>query len=204
MEYIAFDAHKHYTLASVARPDGRLVREQRLAHERGAFQQFLARCEPGSPVALETVGNWYWIVDEIEGAGCIPKLVHARKAKLMMGQINKTDKLEARGLNTLQRNGTLPTVWIPPGELRDQRELPRTRMALVRQRTTLENRLHATLAKYALHDRQVTGFEHRINSVFKPTRPIQLLTATRSVPIIPRRQVCEANGTPRTRYPSEY
>ena len=37
MEYIAFDAHKHYTLASVARADGRLVREQRLAHERGAF-----------------------------------------------------------------------------------------------------------------------------------------------------------------------
>src|SRR5262247_2781014 len=106
MEYIAFDAHKHYTLASVARADGRLVREQRLAHERGALQQFLAHCEPGSPVALETVGNWYWIVDEIEGAGCVPKLVHARKAKLMMGQINKTDRLDARGLNTLQRNGT--------------------------------------------------------------------------------------------------
>jgi hypothetical protein len=75
MEYIAFDAHKHYTLASVARPDGRLVREQRLPHERGARQQFLARCEPGSPVAVETIGNWYWIVDEIEAAGCVPKLV---------------------------------------------------------------------------------------------------------------------------------
>jgi len=74
----------------------------------------------------------------------------------MMGQINKTDKLDARGLNTLQRNGTLPTVWIPPGELRDQRELPRTRMMLVRQRTQLKNRLHATLAKYALHDLAVT------------------------------------------------
>src|SRR5262245_21913569 len=73
----------------------------------------------------------------------------------MMGQINKTDKLDARGLNTRQRNGTLPTVWIPPGELRDQRELPRTRMALVRQRTQLKNRLHATLAKYALHDVEV-------------------------------------------------
>ncbi len=156
MEYIAFDAHKHYTLASVARPDGRLVRERRLAHERGALQQFLAHCEPGSPVALETVGNWYWIVDEIERAGCLPKLVHARKAKLMMGQINKTDKLDARGLNMLQRNGTLPTVWIPPGELRDQRELPRTRMVLVRQRTQLKNRLHATLAKYALHDVEVS------------------------------------------------
>jgi hypothetical protein len=127
MEYIAFDSHKHYTLASVARPNGHLVREQRLPHERGALQQFLARCEPGSPVAVETIGNWYWIVDEIEAAGCIPKLVHARKAKLMMGEINKTDKLDVRGLNQLQRNGTLRAVWIPPGELRDQRDLPRTR-----------------------------------------------------------------------------
>jgi transposase len=29
-------------------------------------------------------------------------------------------------------------------------------MALVRQRTQLKNRLHATLAKYALHDVEVT------------------------------------------------
>jgi transposase len=216
MEYIAFDAHKRYTLASVARSDGGLVREQRIPHERGALQQFLERCEHGSPVAVETIGNWYWIVDEIEAAGCVPKLVHARKAKLMMGEINKTDKLDARGLNRLQRAGTLPTVWIPPGELRDQRDLPRTRMVLVRQRTQLKNRIHATLAKYALHDievsdlfgvrgrallrqrldrlpphtayatqqlleqvesldRQVRGFEQRIQAVFKPTPAIQWL-----------------------------
>src|SRR6266545_7187435 len=156
MEYIAFDAHKRYTLASVARPDGGLVREQRIPHERGALQQFLERCEQGAPVALETIGNWYWIVDEIEAAGCVPKLVHARKAKLMMGMINKTDKLDARGLNQLQRNDTLPTVWIPPGELRDQRDLPRTRMVLVRQRTQLKNRIHAALAKYALHNLEVS------------------------------------------------
>lgn len=153
MEYIAFDGHKHYTLASVARPDGKVVREERIDHERGALRQFLERCEPGSPVAVETIGNWYWMVDEIEAARCVPRLVHARKAKLMMGMMNKTDKLDARGLNQLQRNGTLPTVWIPPGELRDQRDLPRTRMVLVRQRTQLKNRIHATLAKYALHPR---------------------------------------------------
>ncbi len=156
MEYIAFDAHKHYTLASVARPDGQVVREERIEHDRGALRQFLERCESGSPVAVETIGNWYWIVDEIEAAGCAPRLVHARKAKLMMGMINKTDRLDARGLNRLQRNGTLPTVWIPPGELRDQRDLPRTRMVLVRQRTQLKNRIHATLAKYALHNLDVS------------------------------------------------
>jgi transposase len=156
MEYIAFDAHKRYTLASVARSDGRLVREQRIPHARGALREFLERCDRGSPVAVETIGNWYWIVDEIEAAGCLPKLVHARKAKLMMGEINKTDRLDARGLNRLQQSGTLPTVWIPPGELRDQRDLPRTRMVLVRQRTQLKNRIHATLAKYGLHDFEVS------------------------------------------------
>jgi transposase len=97
---------------------------------------------------VEATGNWYWIIDEIEQAGLQPRLVHPRKAKLMMGQINKTDKLDAQGLNRLQRNGTLPTVWIPPGPLRDLRELTRTRLVLVAQRTRLKNRLSATLAKW--------------------------------------------------------
>jgi transposase len=101
-------------------------------------------------VALETVGNWYWIADEIEAAGCLPLLTHAAKAKVMMGHVDKTDKLDACGLATLLRNGTLPTVWLPPGPVRDQRELPRTRIALSRIRTAIKNRLDATLAKYAL------------------------------------------------------
>ena len=150
MEYIAFDAHKRYTQVSVETADGERRYEGRIAHARGALQQFLTTRERGSPVALETVGNWYWIVDEIEAAGQIPQLVHARKAKLMLGMVNKTDTLDARGLNRLQRTGTLPPVGIPPGPLRDQRDLPRTRMVLTRERTRLKNRIHATLAKYGL------------------------------------------------------
>ncbi|MBI2972422.1 MAG: IS110 family transposase [Armatimonadetes bacterium] len=150
MQYTAFDVHKHYTWARVERPDGTLVREKKIPHEPGALRQFLARCEPGSPVAVETVGNWYWIVDEVEAAGCVPQLVHAHKAKLMVGRVNKTDRLDARGLVQLQRAGTLPMVWIPPRELRDVRELPRARMVLVHQRTRLKNRIHATLSKYAI------------------------------------------------------
>jgi len=86
----------------------------------------------------------------MEKAGHIPLLTHAGKAKAMMGQINKTDKLDAKGLALLLRNGTLPSIWIPPGEIRDRRELPRMRMMLVRMRTMIKNRIHATLAKYAI------------------------------------------------------
>ena len=128
MQNIAFDSHKHYTLVSVERATGGLVCEGRIEHERGAIRSFLGSFEANSPVAVETIGNWYWIVNEIEEAGMVPRLVHARKAKLMMGHYNKNDKLDARGMNLLQRNGTLPEVWIPPREIRDARDLPRTRM----------------------------------------------------------------------------
>ncbi len=86
----------------------------------------------------------------MEQTGHIPLLTNAGKAKAMMEQINKTDKLDAKGLALLLRNGTLPSIWIPPGELRDPRELPRMGMTLVRIRTMLKNRIHATLSKYAI------------------------------------------------------
>lgn len=149
-EYIAFDSHKRYTWVEREEVEsGRRV-SGRLEHSRGAIRAYLAGCAEGTAVAVEATGNWYWIVSEIEQAGLRPQLVHPRKAKLMMGLINKTDKLDAQGLNRLQRNATLPTVWIPPEELRDLRELTRTRLVLVRQRTRLKNRLSSTLAKYAL------------------------------------------------------
>jgi transposase len=151
MEIIALDAHKRYSQVCVQKQDGRFLCERRINHGKGQILEFLSQWTAGATVALETVGNWYWIVDEIEQAEMRPKLVHARKAKLMLGSINKTDKLDARGLNRLQQVGTLPTVWIPPAKIRDQRELPRTRMVFANLRTRLKNRIHSVFDKYGLH-----------------------------------------------------
>jgi transposase len=147
---IAFDSHKRYTLASVETKNGKLIKQQRINHRPGGIKEFLADYPSGSRVAVETIGSWYWITDEIERAGMKPELVNARKARLMMGSINKTDKLDACGLNRFQRTGTLPTVWIAPAEIRDRRELPRTRMLLTVQRTRLKSRIHSVLDKYGL------------------------------------------------------
>jgi transposase len=147
-EYIAFDSHKRYTWVDREDHSTGTTRCHRLEHAPGAVREYLRGCQLGTAVAVEATGNWYWIIDEIEQAGLRACLVHPRKAKLMMGLINKTDRLDAHGLNRLQRNGTLPTVWIPPGPLRDLRELTRTRLVLTAQHTRLKNRLSATLAKY--------------------------------------------------------
>ena len=150
MEYIALDVHKHYTWARVENDQGHKLYECKLAHSRGTIKNFTRQWSPGTPVAVETVGNWYWVVDEIEAGKGLPQLVNARLAKLMIGSVNKSDKLDAKGINRLQRVGTLPTVWIPPSAVRDARELPRTHMVLSEQRTQFKNRIHATLGKYGL------------------------------------------------------
>jgi transposase len=147
-EFIAFDSHKRYTLVEREDVQTGKTKQFRVQHCPGAIRRCLGGRTKGTAVGVEATGNWYWIVDEIEEAGLEPKLVHPRKAKLMMGMINKTDKLDVHGLNRLQRNGTLPTVWIAPRELRDQREITRARMVITAHRTRLKNRIQATLSKY--------------------------------------------------------
>lgn len=151
MRFYGCDAHKNYSFFTWVDESGLSGPFFQVKNERSEFRDYLSTLPSGSLIALETVGNWYWMVEEMEKAGHLPFLTNTAKAKAMMGKINKTDKLEARGLATLLRNGTLPSVWIPPGELRDKRELSRTRMALVRMRTMIKNRVQSILSKYALH-----------------------------------------------------
>lgn len=154
-EYISLDVHKRYTFAEKEDAVSGQVQHRRIEHRRGAIYSYLQGVEAGTPVAVEATGNWYWIVDEIDQAGCMPKLVHPHKAKVMMGCINKTDKLDVHGMNRLQRTGTLPTVWIAPPDVRDLRDLPRTRMFFSRERVRLKNRIQANLTKFGLN---VIGF----------------------------------------------
>lgn len=148
--YTGDDAHKKYSVFVTVNENGKACSPERVPHDKELYRKYLTTLPPGSPIAIESVGNWYWMIEAMEQAGHKPILVHPRKAKLLMGLINKTDKLDAKGLAMLNLNGSLPAVWIPPAELRDQRELSRMRMSIVGVRTQFKNRIHATLAKYAI------------------------------------------------------
>ena len=188
MNYIiGCDAHKHYSQFAVLDEQRKKFKQTRIEHASGAIRNFLADYPKGTQVALESIGNWYWIVDEIEQAGCQALMAHAAKAKVMMGKVNKTDKLDAIGLATLLRNGTLPTVWSAPGSLRDERELPRTRMALCKIRVALKNRIHATLAKYNLS-------VETESDVFAPKWEEELQQAIQALPAETRRCVEQGEG----------
>jgi transposase len=148
---VALDGHKEYTWAAGETSDRKIVAEGRIDHRRGAIRDYLRQnFATGSRVAVETTGCYYWIVDEIEEAGMVPLLVNARKAKAGLAEANHSDRLDVRGLLMLMATDRLPTVWIPPRDVRDLRELTRGRMVFRDSCTRFKNRIHGTLTKYGL------------------------------------------------------
>ena len=149
-QFIGCDAHKKFSVFVAVNEKGQAGEALRVAHDRKLYREFLARLPAHSAIAVEASGSYSWLV----GSGHRLKLCNPLEAKRRMGLTHKTDKLDARGLAILLRNGTLPEVWIPLSELRDQRELLRLRIFLVRLRTRVKNRIHATLKRFNV---QVAG-----------------------------------------------
>jgi len=75
--------------------------------------EFLSRLPVHLAIAVGASRNYSWLVEEMERAGHRPKLCNPLEAKRRRGLTDKTDKLDARRLAILLRNGTLPEVWIP-------------------------------------------------------------------------------------------
>jgi transposase len=109
--YIGCDAHKKYSILAGISESGEIIKASRVDHDRKTFRNYMQMLPSSSQIAVETTGNWYWLIDEMEKAGHKPLLVHAAKAKLMMGQINKTDKLDAHGLRIAGPEGASPHAY---------------------------------------------------------------------------------------------
>lgn len=147
---IGCDAHKKFSVFVSIDENGQYGPGIRVEHDREVFRAYLRKLEPGSDIALETGGCYYWMVDEMAAAGHHPHLAHALTVKRRTQGRHKTNTRDAGGLAMLMHNGTLPEVWIPPAEHRDQRELLRLRMTLSHKRSGLKNRVHGVLQQYSL------------------------------------------------------
>jgi len=73
--------------------------------------------------------------------------VEPKQTKAIAAARLKNDRVDAERLALLLRGDLLPTVWIPPAELREARELVRHRVSLVWVRTEIKNRLLALLSR---------------------------------------------------------
>ena len=151
--FLGCDSHRKYSVFVGMDEQGRTSPPIRVEHELKELRLFLRHVPPGTDVAVEATGSWYWLVDEIEAAGLVPHLAQPFAAKRMIGMGGKkTDSVDARCLATLLRNGTLPETWIPDAANRDLRNLMRTRLAMREYQTSLKNRIVAAINAYGLRD----------------------------------------------------
>ncbi len=151
-QYIGCDSHARYSVFVSVDEKGKIGSPVRIEHAGRDLRDYLGKLDKDTPVAVEASGGWYWFMDELEAAGMDARLVNPLEAKRRIGGRNKTDKLDARGLAILLRNGTLPEVWVPPTKLRDLRGLLRCRLGMRSHTTVIKNRIHAALRRYGTLD----------------------------------------------------
>src|SRR3954462_2222156 len=106
--------------------------------------------EFGQPVtaAIESMTGARFVHDRLELVGWTVEIADAVKVKGFAPLACKTDKSDAWVLAELSRRDLVPAIWLPSPGVRGDRERARWRLHLVRHRTALKNRIHATLMAF--------------------------------------------------------
>ena len=124
------------------------VRRGQVPGCRVAFRDWLAQIEPRPAMfAVEGCTGWRFVVEELRRAGMEAHLAEPADTQALRGPKRraKTDGIDARHLRELLRAGTLPESWIPPEHVLEMRTRVRLYKALLDERTTWLQRIHAVL-----------------------------------------------------------
>jgi transposase len=97
---------------------------------------------------VESMNGARFVHDTLELCGWSVEVADARKVKGVAPLACKTDRIDARVLAELSRRDLVPAIWLPGPETRQERELARWRLHLVKHRTALKNRIHASLLAF--------------------------------------------------------
>jgi transposase len=185
-QYIGVDLHKACFQVCAVNPRGERLWETRYARTPADITTFVARCTPQTAVAVEATTPTWSFVDAIGahvGQVCV---VDTRKTKLKAGYAAKTDRLDARRLADALRRESVVSIYVPPPEIRDWRELCRHRLTLTQLRTRVLQRTRALLLRHGLGDppttrlRSVAG-QAWLDQITLPRHAQQALDALRQL-----------------------
>src|SRR5438132_7800936 len=155
--YVGIDVHRKRSQVAVVDQSGEVLVNRNVPSGVEPILRVIGGLPPGTAAAFEAAYGTSWLVELLEGYGFAPHLVHALRCKAIASARLKNDKVDAAILAQLLRADLLPEAWIAPPAVRQLRALLRHRVALVRLRTLLRNRIHAIVADYG-HDRPAGGY----------------------------------------------
>jgi len=103
--------------------------------------------EPVSAV-IESMTGARFVHDTLEAEGWDVEIADAQKVKGLAPLACKTDRIDSQVLATLSQRDLVPAIWLPDPRVREERELARFRLHLVKHRSALKNRIHSALISF--------------------------------------------------------
>ena len=151
MLYAGLDLSRQRLDVHVLDEDGRTVEVTAVRPDADALRTLaghVLRHGQDVSAAIESMTGARFVHDTLELAGWDVAIADAAKVKGIAPLAAKTDKIDARVLAELARRDLVPEIWLPTPEVRAERERARFRLHLIRHRTALKNRIHATLMTF--------------------------------------------------------
>ena len=97
---------------------------------------------------VESMTGARLVHDTLEAEGWDVEIADAQKVKGLAPLALKTDKIDSLVLAVLSHRNLVPAIWLPDPRVREQRELARFRMHLVKHKSALKCRIHSTLINF--------------------------------------------------------
>jgi len=132
--FVGVDLHKDTLTACVINAATQEVSYAKIVcKSRSRIREFFSGLPRPSCVAIETVGFYRWLWDELEPLVDRLVLADARGARALAGRRIKTDREDALNVAELLMTGRLPFAWAPPAEVQRVRNWTRHRNGQSRQ-----------------------------------------------------------------------
>jgi transposase len=97
---------------------------------------------------IESMTGARLVHDTLEQEGWDVEIADAQKVKGLAPLACKTDKIDSQVLAVLSQRDLVPAIWLPDPRIREERELARFRLHLVKHKSALKNRVHSTLINF--------------------------------------------------------
>ena len=97
---------------------------------------------------IESMTGARIVHDTLEQEGWGVEIADAQKVKGLAPLACKTDKIDSKVLAVLSHRDLVPAIWLPDPRVREERELARFRLHLVKHKSALKNRIHSTLINF--------------------------------------------------------
>jgi transposase len=97
---------------------------------------------------IESMTGARIVHDTLEACGWSVEIADAQKVKGLAPLACKTDKIDSMVLAVLSHRDLVPAIWLPDPRVREERELARFRLHLVKHKSALKCRVHSTLINF--------------------------------------------------------